>query len=330
MSKASGRRGEFELIAELFAPLAARAPGAYGLKDDAATLTVAQGRELVVTADALVEGVHFLKSDPPATVAKKALRVNLSDLAAKGATADSYLLTLSIAPWVNDAWLTRFADGLRGDQEEFGVTLIGGDTTATPGPLTIAVTAFGTVPEGKVLRRGGAKAGDRVFVSGSVGDAGGGLSLLEGDGNWLDADTRDALIGRYRVPEPRTRFGPALVGLASAALDVSDGLLADLTHIADVSKVHVVVEAGRVPLSPALRELWGDDMDSVIRAASCGDDYEIAFTAPERARGGVEAAARQAGISVSDIGRVDEGTGLTLLDEGGKPVTLGRVGFTHF
>jgi thiamine-monophosphate kinase len=329
--KPAGRRGEFQLIAELFAPLAKRAPGAFGLKDDAATIAVPADRDLVATADALVEGVHFLKNDPPGSVAKKSLRVNLSDLAAKGATPDSYMLVLSLAPWVGDEWLARFAQGLASDQEAFDITLIGGDTTATPGPLTIGVTAFGTVPRGRMLRRAGARVGDKVFVSGTVGDAGGGLAVLEGEGNnSLTPEMRDGLVSRYRVPLPRTALGPRLIGLASSALDVSDGLLADLNHISEVSRARIVVEGGRVPVSESLRHLWGADVDAIIRAASCGDDYEIAFTAPPAAREGIDAAAKATGIAVHEIGRVEDGAGLVFLGPDGSPVTLGRLGFTHF
>jgi thiamine-monophosphate kinase len=169
------------MVAKLFAPLAAKAKGAFGLTDDAATLPVPAGEELVVTVDALVEGVHFLREDPAGLVAKKALRVNLSDLAAKGASPRGYLLALSLPNWVDDGWLTRFAAGLGEDQEKFGVSLLGGDTTSTPGPLTLSITALGSVPKGRMLRRAGAGAGDLVFVSGTIGDAGAGLTLLKGE-----------------------------------------------------------------------------------------------------------------------------------------------------
>jgi thiamine-monophosphate kinase len=328
--KSGGRRGEFQLIAELFAPLARGATGAFGLKDDAATIDVAVDRELVATADALVESVHFLRSDPPASIAKKALRVNLSDLAAKGAEPEAYMLVLSLAPWIKDDWLTRFTGGLASDQSEFGITLIGGDTTATPGPLTIGVTAFGTVPRGHMLRRAGARPGDAVFVSGTIGDSGGGLAILHGDGNSLSSEMRDALVSRYRVPQPRTRLGPRLTHLATSALDVSDGLLADLNHIAEVSGTRIVVEGQQVPLSAPLRALWGSDVDAIVRAASSGDDYEIAFTAPWSEKGAINAAAQAAGVEVCEIGHVEEGEGVALLGLDGRPVTLGRLGFTHF
>lgn len=323
----SERPGEFELIAQLFAPLSKSAPGAFGLTDDAALLRPPAGHELVVTADALVEGVHFLAGDPPGEIAKKALRVNLSDLAAKGAEPAGYLLVLMLPDAISMDWLTAFAKGLKQDQAQFALPLLGGDTASTPGPPAIAVTAFGYVPIGAMIRRAGAKPGDLVFVSGMIGDAGGGLALLKGEGSGEDVAP---LIARYRLPEPRLALGKSLRGLASAALDVSDGLIADLGHIAEVSKVRIVVNAATIPRSPALRALWGDDPEAVIRAVTSGDDYEIAFTAPAAKREAVLAAAAGAGVAISEIGRVEAGKGVALLDAKGQAMKVGRAGWTHF
>lgn len=329
-STSAPRLGEFALIAKLFAPLAARSEGAFGLRDDVATLRVPEGHELVAKVDAVVEGVHFLRDDPPELIAKKALRVNLSDLAAKGARAAGYLLSLSVAPWCGDDWLARFAAGLADDQQRYDVGLLGGDTTATPGALTLSITALGTVEAGRTIRRAGAKPGDAVFVSGSIGDAGAGLAILKGESAGAAAPIKDALIARYRLPEPRVALGPRLLGLARAALDVSDGLLADLNHIAEVSQVRVVIEASRVPLSPALKAVWGSGLDSVLRASQAGDDYEIVFTAPALARDAIMAAARDTGTPVQEIGRIESGNGLVLLDERGEAIALDKLGFTHF
>ena len=324
------RLGEFALIAKLFAPLSTKEKGAFNLTDDAAALNVAQGRELIVTTDTLVEGVHFLHDDPPDLVAKKSLRVNLSDLAAKGAEPQSYLLALSLAPWINDEWLTGFAAGLAEDQKRYNVALLGGDTTSTPGPLTISITAFGTVEAGKMVRRAGARPRDLVFVSGNVGDAGAGLAVLKGEAIGLSDFVRSALITRYQLPEPRVQLGRRLVGIASSALDVSDGLLADLGHIAEVSGVKITIEAERVPLSSALTALWGSGTETTVRAATSGDDYEIAFTAPASARERLEAIARETGIEIHHIGRVDAGKGVVLVDRSGKPLPVKSTGFTHF
>ena len=324
------RLGEFAMIAKLFAPLAAKAEGAFGLLDDVATLRVPEGEELVAKVDAVVEGVHFLRADPADLVARKALRVNLSDLAAKGALPTGYLLSLSVAPWCDDDWLARFAAGLADDQERYGIALLGGDTTATPGPLTISVTALGAIAAGKTIRRGGARPRDRVFVSGTIGDAGAGLKVLSGGGGRLREADRAALIARYRLPEPRLALGCRLIGLASAALDVSDGLIADLGHIAEVSHVRIVIDAAQVPLSKAFVALWGEGRDAGLRAATAGDDYEIAFTAPAAARPAIAAAASAAGVPVREIGWVEEGEGVVLLDANGKPIPVDRPGFTHF
>jgi|KBSMisStaDraftv2_1062788.scaffolds.fasta_scaffold63199_2 thiamine-monophosphate kinase len=323
------RPGEFALIAQLFAPLATSA-AAFGLADDAAIATPPAGCDLVVTADALVEGVHFFSDDPPEMIAKKALRVNLSDLAAKGCTPAGYLLTLSLPKRIGMRWLQSFVLGLRDDQQEFGISLLGGDTTATPGPLTIAITAFGHVPAGAMLRRAGAKAGDLVFVSGAIGDAGGGLACVKGEGRTLTLDERSFLIRRFQVPEPRTRLGPALIGLASASLDVSDGLLADLGHIAAASQARIEIHAGRLPLSKAAQRLWPDARESVVRAVGAGDDYEIAFTAPPEHHADIMQRAARAGTTVSEIGCVLSGKGIALLDSEGAEIPVKQPGYTHF
>jgi thiamine-monophosphate kinase len=324
------RLGEFAMIAKLFAPLASNDPGAFALTDDAATIKVPADQELVVTKDMLVEGVHFLRDDPPDLVARKALRVNLSDLAAKGATPRTYLLGLSLAPWIVDDWLTRFAAGLADDQKRFAVTLSGGDTTATSGPLTLSITAFGTVPLGRMIRRLGARPRDAVFVTGTIGDAGAGLAVLKGEGVGLSDFNRAALISRYQLPEPRVALGPQLLGIASSALDVSDGLLADLGHIAKISEVRIAVDAAKVPISPATQTLWGQSQETIVRAAASGDDYEIAFTAPASARARLEELSRTSGVAIAEIGRVEAGTGVHLLDDKGKAIPVSRAGFSHF
>lgn len=305
---------EFGLIAKYFVPLATH-PGALALSDDAAVLKAEADHDLVMTADALTAGVHFLPDDPPNLIASKALRVNLSDLAAKGAEPVGYLLALALPQSIDDTWMAEFARGLGEDQKTFGVSLLGGDTTATPGPLTIAITAIGKVPHGTMIRRSGAKPGDHVYVSGTIGDAGAGLAILQGKA----ARETDAafLIGRYRQPTPRVSLGPKLRGLANASLDVSDGLLADLGHIAETSHVRIVVEADAIPRSDALKSLDPD----IVRAATAGDDYEIAFTA---------SAAIPDGLPVTRIGRVEAGQGVVLLDSQGQEIAVPKAGFTHF
>ncbi len=318
---------EFALIAQVFAPLAT-APGALGLTDDAALLPARPGCDHIVTTDALVEGVHFFADDPPLSIAKKALRVNLSDLAAKGAEPEGYLLALSLPPRIDLEWIEAFARGLGEDQRTFGIPLLGGDTTSTGGPLTLAITAIGFVPAGTMIRRAGAKPGDGVYVSGAIGDAGGGLALLKGGGAQIAGSGRTHLIDRYRIPTPRMTLGLALRGVASAGLDVSDGLIADLSHIADVSAVRIVAEAERVPRSPALHALWGDSVEAIVRATTSGDDYELAFTAGSEAA--VAQASKRSGVPVSRIGRVEEGSGVALFGPNGQELDISHAGYTHF
>jgi thiamine-monophosphate kinase len=326
-SSSKERPSEFELIAKLFAPLSQGAPGAYGLTDDAATIPLVPGEELVVTTDLLSEGIHFRADDPPDLVARKSLRVNLSDLAAKGAVPRGYLLSLALPRDVTMPWLESFASGLELDQKEFSVSLFGGDTTATDGPLIISITAFGTLPSGTMIRRNGAKAGDLIFVSGSIGDAGAGLAILKGE---LAADAEGSLTGRYRLPSPRTLLGPALRGVAHAALDVSDGLLADLGHLARTSGVRVLVDADRIPISAALESIAGRSPESIINAATAGDDYEIAFSAPAVAREAIARAASKGNTLVTEIGRVVQGAGVILLDSTAREIPVSRQGYEHF
>jgi thiamine-monophosphate kinase len=320
----SGAPSEFALISKYFGPLATD-DAALALTDDVCLLKQRANCDLVVTTDALIAGVHFLADDPANLIASKALRVNLSDLAAKGAKPAGYLLALVLPHTVENAWLECFARGLSEDQTEFAVSLLGGDTTATPGPLTLAITALGYVPSGGMIRRSGATPGDGVYVSGTIGDAGAGLAVLKGE--LLAGEQSDFLIGRYRRPTPRLSLGAALRGTATAALDVSDGLMADLGHIAEVSNVRITVHADRIPRSDALHRLW-TGMEGIVRAVTAGDDYEIAFTA--RSEAAASEAGRKVGVPVTKIGQVEKGQGIVLVDGAGREVTLTRAGYTHF
>lgn len=316
---------EFAAIARYFAPLAAGFPGAYGLLDDAATLPSLPGRDVVVTLDTLVEDVHFLTSDPADSVAAKVLAVNLSDLAAMGARPMAYLLSLSL-PRARvtagiEGWLAAFAAGLRRTQERYRVHLIGGDTVASPGPLSLSVTALGDVAAGRALRRAGARVGDDVYVTGSIGDAALGLAVLQG--RLMTADAADAavLIDRYRTPQPRIAAGLALVGLAHACADVSDGLIADLGHICTASAVTATFDARLVPASPAVRAALALDPALLATVLGGGDDYELVFTAAPAAAPRVAEAARAAGVAMTAIGRIEPA-----LQSSGQPALPGRAG----
>jgi thiamine-monophosphate kinase len=322
--------GEDSLIARYFRPLATD-PGAFNLGDDAAILK-ASGDDLVVTTDAIVEGVHFLADDPPDTVARKALRVNLSDLAAKGATPAGFVLTLALRA-ADDAWLTPFARGLGSDAGLFGCPLLGGDTVSTPGPLTISITAFGRVPAGKMVRRSGAKPGDRVVVTGTIGDAALGLDILKGGPAAALADTgaKAMLIGRYRVPQPRSALANAVRDHAHAAMDVSDGLAGDLAKLCGESGVSAVIDAPSIPLSAAAAALLARGTVGIQSIASGGDDYEILCTIPEDRFEAFVQAAGQAGVAVTSIGMVVAGSSIPrFLDGEGREITLPRLSYSHF
>jgi len=327
--------GEFELIARYFAPLAKGFPGAYGLLDDAAVIAAPPGRELVAKTDAIVGGVHFLVDDPPDLIARKALRVNLSDLASKGAVPRAYMLAIMLPATVTEKWIASFTLGLATDQDAYNVHLIGGDTDSTPGPLTIAIMAFGDVATGSMIRRGGAGDGDTIFVTGTIGDAALGLAIVQGQLAGLDAGTAAYLVDRYRLPQPRVALGPRLVGLASAALDVSDGLLADLRHLCEVSNLDAVVEASRVPQSPAARGVLAAEPARLATILTGGDDYEILFAAPPGKRDELAELGRRLGVPITPIGRMKSRSKgnerrISVVGEGGESLAFDRDGWTHF
>jgi thiamine-monophosphate kinase len=323
---------EDSLIARYFKPLAAD-PGAFGLLDDAAVLK-AHSDDIVVTTDAIVEGVHFLRQDPPDTIARKALRVNLSDLAAKGATPAGFVLTLALRD-ADDGWLTPFARGLGEDAKLFGCPLLGGDTVSTPGPLMISITAFGRVPAGKMVHRDGAKAGDRVVVTGTIGDAALGLNILKGGATATalaaDAAAREMLTGRYRVPQPRNALAHAVRDHASAAMDVSDGLAGDLAKLCAASRVSAVIDAQSIPLSAPAAALLAKGVVDIEAIVSGGDDYEILCTIPENGFEAFAEAAGRAGGAVTSIGTIIAGTsGPQFLDAQGRAIALQRLSYSHF
>ncbi len=320
--------GEFDIIARHFAPLATDA-GAFALTDDAAAVG-----PFVVTKDVLVEGVHFLPKDPRDLVAKKALRVNLSDLAAKGAKPVGYFLGCVWPRGVREEAIADFVRGLAEDQELFRLSLFGGDTTAhaDKGPLMVSVTMMGAPASDGMIRRNGARPGDDVYVTGTIGDAGLGLRALQAVIK-PTASAKKFLVDRYRLPAPRMAIGGAVAGLASASIDVSDGLLADAGHIAETSGAAIELIAAKIPLSaPAAQWLGGrEDADSAIAdLASCGDDYEILFTAPAARRRSIEMASQVTKTPVARIGAVVRGKGVRLLDEKGSALATPKRGYDHF
>lgn len=318
-----GRIGEFELIARYFAPLARGFKGAGGLKSDNAFFVADRRHDLVVKTDTIVSGVHFLADEKPGFVAAKALRVCLSDIAAGGAVPFAYQLALSLGKGWSERWVAGFARGLAADQLRYGVLLSGGDTTLTPGPTTISITAFGRVAPGKGLGRSSACSGDELWVTGTIGD--GALGLLAARG----AIESSFLEKRYRLPTPRTMLGPRLVGIANATADVSDGLLADAGHIAEASRLAVHIERDRVPLSAAARRAIEAKPALWSNVLSGGDDYELVIAIPSRKRAALHAASRASAVKITQIGYFSRGQG-SHLTVGGREARVQRKGFVHF
>ncbi len=325
--------GEDLLIARHFKPIA-RHPGALGLTDDAALLAPQAGHELVLTADAIVGGVHFFPGDPPDAIARKALGVNLSDLAAKGAKPLGFLLTLALPKDRRDAWLKSFARGLGAAARRAGCPLLGGDTVLTPGPVTISITAFGTLPKGAMVKRSGARAGDRVVITGTIGDAALGLKLRTDRGaakRWkLDPRMRRHLASRYLVPQPRHAVAEAVRRYANASMDVSDGLVGDLGKLLRASGLGATVEISKVPLSKAARAAIAADPAAIETVLTGGDDFEVIATMPARAVAAFQAMARRAGVATREIGKVTAGQGARFLDRGGRELRFRRASFSHF
>ena len=320
---------EDKLIQRFFAPLATH-PGALGLSDDAAFITPPPAHDLVLKTDAIIGGVHFFPDDAAQTVASKALRVNLSDLAAKGARPLGFLLSLALPKDITDSWLVNFAEGLRSDAVLYGCPLFGGDTDRTAGPLTVSIAMFGSVPQGSMVRRAGARPGDRVFVTGTIGDAALGLAVRKGKTWPLSETQRQHLIARYLLPQPRNALAEAVRVHASAAMDVSDGLAGDFAKLCRASHVGASIEAARVPLSDAARAAIAADPAALETVLTGGDDFEIVCTVPAAKADGFRAAAAAVKVPVSEIGTIEAGEGARFLDANGAPMTFARPSFSHF
>jgi thiamine-monophosphate kinase len=325
---------EDRLIAQYFKPLA-KHPGAFGFNDDAAAITPPAGHDLVLKTDGLIAGVHFFSDDPADGVARKALRVNLSDLAAKGAKPLGFLLAIALPKDFDENWLAEFARGLGEDAETYACPLLGGDTDSTPGPTSISIAAFGTLPTGTMVRRSGAKAGDHVFVSGTIGDAALGLCLRRDPRlaeNWeLDATLSDYLVGCYRVPQPRNALAEAVRLHATAAMDVSDGLVGDLAKLCRASGVSAEIEIARMPFSGAATLVLDLASGMLEPLLTGGEDYEIVCTVNPAMVETFRVAADRAGVPVTDIGRIAAGsTPPRFLDGIGRPLSFERPGYSHF
>jgi thiamine-monophosphate kinase len=324
---------EDRLIARYFKPLATH-PAALGFNDDAAAIRPPPGCDLVLKTDGVIVGVHVFPDDPPATIAQKALRMNLSDLAAKGAAPLGFLLSIALPKDIPESWVAQFAEGLSADAARFGCPLLGGDTDRTPGPIAVNIFAFGTVPHGRMVRRGGAKAGDRVVVTGSIGDAALGLAVRRDRslaGRWrLDQQRHDHLTGRYLLPQPRNAIAEILREHASGAMDVSDGLAGDFAKLCRASGVAGQIEVARVPLSDAARSAVATEPALIETVLTGGDDYEILATMPPAKVEPFRQAAAAAGVAVTEIGAITAGEGACLLDQNGKALGFSRPSYSHF
>ena len=323
---------EFGLIARHLAPLATY-PGARGLTDDVAVLAAADAKAgLVLNTDTVVCGVHFLPDDPPAAIAERVLRVNLSDLAAKGARPIGYLLSLALSPAEDGDWVAGFCDGLRQNQQAFAWSLLGGDTVRTPGAFTATVTALGEALPGGGPLRSAAQAGDDIWVTGTIGDGALGLAVCQGKAPAISQDLARQAEQRFRMPEPRVALGRALcgTGLIRASADVSDGLVADTGHIAEASGLCAVIEGAAVPLSPAASAAVAMDGGWFSRLITGGDDYELLLTAPPSALKMLTAAASERGVPLTRVGHMEAGSGIKVLDQSGVPFALSQGGYRHF
>jgi thiamine-monophosphate kinase len=324
--------GEERLIARYFRPLATT-PDALGLDDDAAVLTPPAGCDLVLTTDGVIAGVHFLPTDPPQSIARKALRMNLSDLAAKGAKPVGFLLAIALPTPTPESWIAGFAEGLGQDISQYGCPLLGGDTDHTPGLLSISITAFGVVPHGAMVRRATAKPGDVIAVSGTIGDAALGVLLhreVDLAKRWrLSSAAQDHLRQRYLLPQPRNALADALRQHASAAMDVSDGLAGDLAKLCRASAVAAEVDVDAVPLSDAARAALAADAKLIERILGGGDDYELVLTLPAAKFDAFRAAAENTGVAVTKIGQVMSGQGVRFLREG-KMLSFTQASYSHF
>lgn len=326
--------GEDELIQTAFAPLASGFAGALGLKDDCAVLTPPPGEDLVLTTDAVAEGVHFFSDDAATDIAWKALAVNVSDLTAKGARPIAYLMSIAFPERPKREWLGAFASGLAEAQGAFGIALAGGDTDRRPGPLSATVTAIGSVPQGRMVRRSTARAGDVLFLSGTLGDSALGLKLradpMQAAEMGLDAAGAHALVERYLRPMPRLALAPHLVRFATAAMDISDGLIKDCGRLARASGLAAALDAALVPLSLPARTAVAHRPELLKSVLTGGDDYEVlAAVASDRAEA-FRTAAAASGVAVTEIGRLVEGAGVTVTGPDGRLMDVAAAGWDHF
>jgi len=334
-SKAMTKKGpvsETGIIERFFAPLAKNTPGAFDLQDDAGLIAPREGMELVLTTDMIVEGVHYLESATPRDIAYKALGVNVSDLCAKGADPSVYLLSIALSGAPDPAWLEGLREGFAEAQSDFGCTLLGGDTVHTPGPMALSITAAGFVPEGHMVHRSGARQGDHVYVTGTIGDAALGLKLLQGAGaDHLSAEQTEFLTRRYWRPQPRMAAISMVRAHANAAMDISDGLVGDFTKLCAASKLGGIINAADVPLSDAAAHWLAGEPERQGDILTGGDDYEVLMCVSEKNISAFESDCASSGLQISSIGCIaSQSEGFRVLGEDGKTLKFDHPSYDHF
>ncbi len=323
---------EERLIGRYFRPLA-KHPGAFDLGDDAAVLTPPAGADLVLTTDGVIAGVHFFPDDPAEDIGRKALRMNLSDLAAKGARPLGFLLSIALPENVPESWIAALAKGIGEDADHYQCPLLGGDTDRTPGPASISIAAFGAVPHGGMVRRSTAKPGDRIAVTGTIGDSALGLKLRRdpalAERMHLPESMRLYLQSRYLLPQPRNVVSELVRQHASAAMDVSDGLAGDLAKLCRASALAAEIDVARVPLSDAAQSALTADPTLLETILTGGDDYEILLTLAPEKLSSLQKAAAHAGVAVTEVGHVAAGQGARFIHRG-EILAFARPSFSHF
>ncbi len=319
---------EFSFISKLLSPLTFNNKEALGLKDDAAIIPSKPGYDIVITKDMIAEGTHFFKGDDPKNLAKKLLRVNISDLAAKGATPYCCFLSIALPKNISEKWLKDFSSSLKEDLNLYGLFLSGGDTIAHNGNLVLSLTALGLIKKNKTILRSGAKEGDLIFVTGNIGDSYLGLQILKGDLQTTKKNC-ELLVSRYHLPQPRIQIGKKLVNIASSAVDISDGLIADLEHICECSEAAAIINLNDIPLSTMARDITKKHPNLLLNIISGGDDYEILFTASQDKFKQIKQLSKSSGIPIIKIGSITKGKNIRLLDDNGKEIEIKNKGYEH-
>lgn len=323
----NSRPSEFSIIKKYFAPFASK--GAFEFRDDAAEIIPTEGMSLVITQDAVAEGIHFFSEDTPELIAKKALRVNLSDLAAKGAKPKYISLALGLGKTWNENWIAQFAKGLQEDCSQYQVELTGGDTFSTGGGFVISITAIGEVPQGYYVSRMGAGAGDAVFVTGTIGDAALGLLAHEKRNTALSDEHNTHLLNRYLLPEPRMQAAAIVKKFATASMDISDGLIGDLEKLCHASNVGAELDVLAIPLSTAAQNAISLESNLLKVALTGGDDYEILFTVAQEKRSEFETAIAAFKDQYACIGTINRGQGVKVFDRDGQLIEFKQTSYDH-